>query len=124
MKSKLIEKAPSIKAIADLKSYISNLKAISSLSKAKLERALTEHIDCCSYRIDAWIQGMYAHQIRSQRQKTDGTWSKGLFAGAYGYVENVKPSSSSESHGYILGPSQNHAAAAAVLKNAQIWPKP
>ena len=120
LKSKLIEKAPSIKAIADLKNYISSLKAIAPLSKAKLERALTEHIDCCSYRIDAWIQGMYAHQIRTQRQKTDGSWSKGLFAGAYSYVENVKPATASESHGYILGPSQNHAATAAILKNAQI----
>lgn len=120
LKLKLNEKAPNIKAIADLKNYISNLKALAPLSKGKLERALTDHIDCCSYRIDAWIQGMYAHQIRTQRQKTDGSWSKGLFAGAYGYAENVKAASSADSHGYILGPSQNHAAAAAILKNAQL----
>jgi hypothetical protein len=119
LKNKLIEKIPRVKAIVDLKNYIANLKSLAPLSKAKLERALTDHIDCCSYRLDAWIQGMYAHQIRTQRQKPDGTWSKGLYTGAYSYVENVKPAITSESQGYILAPSQNHAAAAAILKNAQ-----
>lgn len=83
--------------------YLSEqLTALEHLKKtptARLERLLAEHLDCASYRLDAWMTGLVNFQLASSRfsRKTDpegneegSTYRRGLYLGAYGWLENVK----------------------------------
>ena len=79
------------------------LRALSHLQKtptARLERLLSEHLDCCSYRLDAWMTGLVNFQLASMRFARRGddagvekgvTYRKGLYLGAYGWLEDVRP---------------------------------
>ena len=83
--------------------YLSEqLVALEHLKKtptARLERLLAEHLDCASYRLDAWMTGLVNFQLASSRysRKADAegndlgsTYRKGIYLGAYGWLENVK----------------------------------
>ena len=70
--------------LINLNNTRSALLSIAQLPTAKLERAFVEHIDCCSYRIDAWINALYSIQLRKQRGLPNDTWSKGIYLGAFG----------------------------------------
>lgn len=96
------------------------LLSLAQLPTARLERAFVEHIDCCSYRIDAWINALYSVQLRKQRLQAGDTWSKGIYLGAFAYLEDLKPRENVASAGYILAPSLAHASGAAILRNAQL----
>jgi hypothetical protein len=130
------------------------LGKLAGLPTARLERLFAEHIDLCSYRMDAWITGIfnqrlrfYRENIRNNDQDNDAqlTYNRGLYLGAYGWVENLKPRSvaprpvnmetvpeelrkpekgplvsDQANGGFILSPSMNHAVAAAILRNAYI----
>lgn len=77
------------------------LKALEHLTQtptARLERLLAEHLDCCSYRLDAWINGLVHFQLASMRYARlgddeglddDSLHRKGVYLGAYGWLENV-----------------------------------
>ncbi len=111
---------------------------------ARLERALVEHIDCLSYRLDAWRLGLQAVQLSAMRQETDGGFAKrGIHLGAYGWLEDVKPKgetltpvglegelagifspagaeplvTSDQNLGHIHAPSLDQAVTAAILRN-------
>jgi len=113
-------KNTSILEIKKLQEYKKILSQISELPTARLERAFVEHIDCCTYRLDAWINGLFSLQLRKQRFQNDKKWSKGIYLGAFGYLEDIKPKLSQPSEGYIIAPSIAHAATGAILKNAQL----
>lgn len=78
------------------------LRALNHLQQtptARLERLLTEHLDCCSYRLDAWMTGLINFQLASMRFARRGddagieegiSYRKGLYLGAYGWLENVR----------------------------------
>ena len=115
---------------------------------ARLERAMAEHIDCCSYRLDAWLQGLVNFQLSAMRFGVDQPESPvpGIYLGAYGWVENLKPDTRLQSAvnldpelkeifdpndqndivtdtsnaGYIHAPSLAQATTAAVLRNAYL----
>jgi predicted nucleic acid-binding Zn-ribbon protein len=57
---------------------------------ARLERCLVEHLDCCSYRLDAWQTGLFAQRLQAQRDSGQGRRT-GIHLGAFGWVENLKP---------------------------------
>ncbi|HEU4388231.1 MAG TPA: hypothetical protein VFV34_10570 [Blastocatellia bacterium] len=60
---------------------------------ARLERCFVEHLDCCSYRLDAWQTGLFAQRLQVQRNSggvQEGR-RRGIYLGAYGWVESVKP---------------------------------
>ena len=106
-----------------------------------LERAFAEHIDCASYRLDAWKQGLLTWQL--ERMRNAGEGQDGTYLGAYGWLEDVKPEGKtftpvtlpadvgalvnkpgdaplmreSTNLGLIHAPSLNHATTAAVLRN-------
>jgi hypothetical protein len=108
-----------------LKTFQTALAQLAPLSKAKLERAFVEHLDCCSYRIDAWINGLHSVQLRKQRLQGQAgnnanQWTKGIYLGAFGYIEDLRPGSGKESAGFILGPSPEHAATGAILSAARL----
>jgi hypothetical protein len=133
-----------------LREQIEALDLLKGASTARLERAFTEHLDCCSYRVDAWLLGLVNVQLllmRNVRDRVNAPARKGLYLGAYAWLEDLRPEvrnlsnvqlrdtelikafqrsddpvlqSDSANQGYIHAPSLNHAVAAAVLRNGYI----
>jgi len=73
------------------------LEYLAQTPTARLERALAEHLDCCTYRLDAWMTGLINFQLQSMRyargveQEGKGVnYRKGIYLGAYGWLENVR----------------------------------
>jgi hypothetical protein len=124
-----------------------SIEKLEHLRTADLERLTAEHIDLCSYRLDAWQSALFSRRLgrlNLLRENADGAASKrGVHLGAYGWLENVRPASppaivlpeeipeglredgvtvveQPNNGGYIHGPSINHAVAAAVLRNAYL----
>ena len=59
---------------------------------ARLERAFADHIDCCAYRLDAWMLGLVNYQLalmRNIRDGEDGRARQGIYLGAYAWLEDV-----------------------------------
>ena len=51
---------------------------------ARLERALIEHVDCLSYRLDAWRLALQAAQMSYMREESHrGFGAGGVYVGAY-----------------------------------------
>ena len=99
---------------------------------------MAEHIDLCTYRLDAWLLAFVVKRLQQQR----AVQPNGMFLGAYGYVENLRRDTNKEvfndqqtlgnfkldankpvyhdtnNQGFIHGPSIGQAIAAAVLRNA------
>lgn len=123
------------------------LDVLKAAPTARLERAFAEHIDCCSYRFDAWLLGLVNFQLRQMRSRRDGNElmaRKGVYLGAYGWLDTVMPENKqlttvnlagdlapiftgdsplfrdNTNGGYIHAPSLNHAVTAAVLRNGYI----
>jgi len=112
---------------------------------ARLERAFADHVDCCSYRLDAWLLGLVHFQLARMRNllSSEATPRRGIHVGAYAWLEDLRPEvrtlepvdldddlqtvfepdvppvlrSDSSNQGYIHAPSLNQAVAAAVLRN-------
>lgn len=131
-----------------LREQIAALERLKNRPTAVLERVFVEHLDTCSYRLDAWLQGLALYRLSVMRYSgVDGAARTGLYLGAYGWVENLRPDpgrlspvrlTDDELHaifqrdgdpplmrdsanaGYIHAPSLNHAVTAAVLRNAYI----
>ena len=130
-----------------LNETIEALKVLAQTPTARLERLFTEHLDCCNYRLDAWITALVNFKLQESRRTspTGGNKkSKGIYLGAYGWLLDVKPEnkvlqpvllnaeldaifkpgdgsslvSDSTNLGFIHAPSINQAATAAILRNA------
>lgn len=138
----------------NLREHIEALERLSRLPTARLERIFAEHIDTVTYRLDAWKTGLLAWQLESMRRQKDQSGSDGnpsdgipgLFLGAYGWLEPVRPKQNvltqaelppdlaekvnqrdqaplmrdSSNEGLIHAPSLNHATTAAVLRNGYL----
>lgn len=131
-----------VHTLSPVPQVLNALRQIADLPTAKLERLLAEHIDCCTYRLDAWITGLFSSRLHHMRIANDKYLDKGIHIGAYGYIENLKPDRSKkivEAHalpdslknqtniieyqnnaGFIQAPSLTHAATAAILRNAYL----
>lgn len=125
------------------------LENLIDLPTARLERLLAEHVDLCSYRLDAWQTALFTERLRALRDPkgTGKTADRalGLYLGAFGWLEEVRPAAVSpvpvdpnivpeslrepenrpiteqpDNGGFIHGPSLNHAVAGAVLRNAYL----
>jgi hypothetical protein len=133
-----------------LRQQLDALERLKLQSTARLERAFADHIDCCSYRLDAWLLGLLTFQLTSMRGIQTGSESaprQGIYLGAYAWLEDVRPEAKqltpvqlqdpdliadfgspdepplmrdSANEGFIHAPSLNHAVAAAVLRNGFI----
>jgi hypothetical protein len=128
---------------------IAALEVLKNTPTARLERVFAEHIDCCSYRLDAWMLGLVHYQLalmRNLRNGEEGEPRSGVYLGAYAWLENLRPEQKtltpvqldaeldsifnkddvpplqrdSANQGHIHAPSLNHAVAAAVLRNGYI----
>jgi hypothetical protein len=117
----------------DMTSYQGALGVLQKLPTAELDRLLTETMDVCSHRIDAWITGLYSARLDAMREETPS----GVHLGAYAWVENLQARFAQrttpvtlpdgrqvvaqlDNGGYIHAPTMTHAAAAAVLRNAYL----
>lgn len=130
-----------------------SLRLLSNTPTARLERVFTEHIDCASYRFDAWKYGLVNYQLKALRNQPEevnynreshaSNSNKGLYIGAYGWLENIHPENKrfteksldnelkkifnpdgkypvyedNTNLGFINAPSQNHAVTGAILRN-------
>lgn len=127
----------------DLRDIVGALGVLADAPTARLERAFAEHIDCCTYRLDAWKTGIVATRLQQMRGSATEP-RQGIHLGAFGWLEDVRPQASAATPvrltgeaaavfqrpgdaplahdpanaGYIHAPSLNHAATAAILKNA------
>ncbi|HEX6124577.1 MAG TPA: hypothetical protein VFZ23_04320 [Pyrinomonadaceae bacterium] len=78
-----------------LASQIKALENLKDASTARLERAFVEHLDCCSYRLDAWKASIVTSGLSTMRNNQPGDHfdrrRTGIYIGAFGWLENVRP---------------------------------
>ena len=126
---------------------VAALDLLRDVPTARLERLLAEHVDCCTYRLDAWLGGPRARAPR-RRCASSGAMRTGVHLGAYGWLEDVRPkqraamppveldgrpaprSSAATAQpplvrdpangGYVHAPSLNQAVTAAVLRSGYL----
>jgi hypothetical protein len=137
------------KETRDLTEMLEALGHLQERPTAALERVLIEHLDICAYRYDAWMLGLVNYQLQHMRKITGdkgAAMQQGIFLGAYGWLEEVRPKDrqleavrldgelrlkfqrkgdaplvkDSSNAGYILAPSLSHAVTAAVLRDGYI----
>jgi hypothetical protein len=121
-----------------LNGQLAALERLEDVPTARLERLLAEHVDTCSYRVDAWMTGLVHQRLASLGERT------GIHLGAFGWLEDVRPRpreltavelddelaqifagdtplvSDSTNGGHLHGPSLNHAVTAAVLRSGYL----
>jgi hypothetical protein len=110
---------PPVSHLADVTAA---LGLLAGLPVADLERLLTETLDLCSHRFDAWITSLATARLKQLRGApgTAPASAQGSHYGAYGWVQNLKPQAAPfdpGQGGFIHAPSPNHAQAAAILRN-------
>ncbi len=118
------------------------IAALAGLPTARLERLLTEHVDLCSFRLDAWITALYSQRLALLKERHP---APGLHLGAFGWIENLRPATADRTPlppdaipeslrdvagpavfddatngGYVHAPSLMQAATAAVLRNGYL----
>ena len=132
-----------------LTQMVAALDHLKDVPTARLERAFVEHLDMCSYRLDAWMLGfvnMQLHGMRYPLYDEGAPYRPGIYLGAYGWVEDLKPDheilepatldpemkaifdpddtqevlTDSSNAGYVHAPSINQAITASVLRNAYV----
>ncbi|MBE0640346.1 MAG: hypothetical protein IH598_17675 [Bacteroidales bacterium] len=130
-----------------LELIINALGILKDVPTARLERAFVEHLDCCTYRLDAWLLGFVNMQLKAMRSwKESNEGKEGIYLGAFNWLEDVIPANEkletvklkaeiknlfdpdnkgdikidSSNAGYIHAPSLNHAVTSAVLRNAYL----
>ena len=117
------------------------LGKLRDLPTARLERLFAEHMDTCSYRLDAWHSALFATRLRAMRRIDGGR--QGLYLGAYGCVENLRPRAAPipvapealpeslrengkpvfervDNGGFVHAPSLGQAVTAAILRNGYL----
>ena len=77
-------------ATAQLAEQVKALQSLKNVSTARLERVLVEHLDCATYRFDAWRLGLASERLSELRYGTGGKL-RGVHLGAYGWLEDVRP---------------------------------
>lgn len=121
-----------------LKKTRSAVECLQRVPTAGLDILMAEHIDLCTYRLDAWYTGFVNKRLMEKRKQHPG----GLYLGAWGYVENLRRDTNKttysgqqplapfklpagapvyhdpDNQGFIHAPSIAQAITAAVLRNA------
>ncbi|MER7755285.1 hypothetical protein [Kitasatospora sp. NPDC097643] len=131
-------------ATTQLMEQVRALELLADVPTAALERVMAEHLDCASYRLDAWRLGLANERLSELRFGSDGTSAprRGLHLGAYGWLDDIKPRTPAltpvqltgslaalftpngstpllhdpHNGGYVHAPSPAHATTAAVLR--------
>lgn len=124
-----------------LQSQREAIARLAPLPTAVLERLFAEHVDLASYRLDAWLTALVARRLDFMRRRPRR--DRGIYLGAYGYVENLVPKAApaavnqetlppslrepnktiteqERNGGFVQAPSLMHGVTAAVLRNAYL----
>ena len=123
---------PAVAALGDVRSSLAHLQALGS---GTLQMLMQGTLDLSGHRLDAWITSFATKRLAAMRS----THPAGLYAGGFGWVENLKPADLSATSvatppqgeiaplvkpandsGFIHAPSLTHASAAALLRNAHL----
>jgi hypothetical protein len=97
-----------------------DLTTLAELEADKLEMLLMKTLDYTSYRLDAWLSSFAYEKLSNIRSRLET--SKGLFLGAFGWVENLTPD---RFHlglegGYIHSFSYAHTSAFALARDGYL----
>ena len=123
-------------ATAALDDFRHSLAHLQRLDSETLQYLMQGTLDLSMHRLDAWITSFATKRLAAMRAQAP----TGVYAGAYGWVENLRPNPASavtqvasspageagplftraDDSGFIHAPSLTHAAAAAVLRNAHL----
>ena len=90
----IASRMPELPAALRLREQIAALERLKAQPTARLERVFADHMDCCSYRLDAWTLGLVNYQLAKMRRTREGEAGapqQGIFLGAYGWLEEVRP---------------------------------
>jgi hypothetical protein len=135
-------------SVSLLDQQIRAIRRLADAPTAWLERAFAEHLDCCTYRHDAWMLGLVNYRLARLRGLLPGAAASadGIYLGAYGYLHDVRSEQKnmepvtlpadlaavfgvdspadlvrdSTNGGYLPAPSPNHAVTAAVLRSGYL----
>ena len=95
--------------------FRASLARLTDVPTAELQRRAADTLDCAAHRLDAWITSVATSQL--ERIRAD---EEGCHVGAFGYVEDLRPSGEAGSLGFIHGPSVPHATTAAILRSGHL----
>jgi hypothetical protein len=101
----------------DYSEFWTALEGLAPLATGALDRLLSETLDLCSHRLDAWITSFAGRALERLRSE-DRT--AGVHLGAFGWVENLEATPSRQSDGYVQAPSLQHATTAAILRSGYL----
>jgi hypothetical protein len=121
---------PSVRALGEFKA---SLQALGTSDVVQLERELRTALGSAGYRLDAWVTSLATRRLAELRQKQ----AEGIVIGAYGWVEQLRPTAArtivpppageaapieapADDPGFIHAPSLNQAATAALLRNGHL----
>ena len=97
----------------DLAGVKLSLDFLATRTVGELNVALRSTLDAFSYRLDAWIAARANRRLEQMRSSAP----TGLHVGGYAWVENLAADTRPDSEGFLLAPSQAHAATAAILRS-------
>lgn len=135
--------AGNIDEVKQLEEHKAALSRLAGVPTARLERLFAEHLDLVSYRVDAWELGLVHRRLVAQRQQTTGADRQGIYLGAYGWLEDLRPGATplvvpdqelpeelrkddapvfdaTDPGGFVHAPSMNQAVACAVLRSGYL----
>ena len=75
---------PSVRALGEFKA---SLQALGTSDVVQLERELRTALGSAGYRLDAWVTSLATRRLAELRQKQ----AEGIVIGAYGWVEQLRP---------------------------------
>jgi len=133
----ILKKDTALPETTGIQAFRESLLEMEKWPVAKLERYLSNHVDLCFYRLDAWQTGLFHHKITQNRKAKP----RGLYLGAYGWVTDLKPETrtaatltelekipaqllpkdgsfifkQADNAGFVHTPSLNHATATGLL---------
>ncbi|MDP1678663.1 MAG: hypothetical protein Q8L02_00810 [Candidatus Nitrotoga sp.] len=102
--------------LKDFAAFFISLHYLSQQSSNLLDGLFRETLDLCSHRYDAWVTSFATKRLEVIR--TDDP--QGIYLGGYGWVEDIKPASTLDNHGFIHAPSLAHATTAALLRSGYV----
>ena len=120
-------------AAAELAELRDSLTHLANLPATALARAVSETLDVCSHRLDAWATSLANRRLGRLRDRR----AEGIHVGGYGWVEDLRPAPpptrvevpadeddpipvSTANGGYVHAPSIDHAATAAILRSGHL----
>jgi len=101
----------------DYSEFWAALEGLAPLATDALDRLLSETLDLCSHRLDAWITSFADRALERLRSENR---TPGVHLGAFGWVENLEATPSRASDGYVQAPSLQHATTAAILRSGYL----